>query len=268
MGHIVSEITRERIRASLRGHCVSEETRRRISESKKGKPPWNVGIPVSDKTKVKLRAISEGKKASEETRKKMSDAHRGHHHNLGHIPSVDVVRKRSESLKGHPVSDMTRQKISIGHKGKTLSMETKRRIAIAGKKRFENPNEILRNIEIGLGGFWYGNVRYYEGPQYCEKFNSDLRERVRAYWGYVCFECGTPQNGSTLHVHHVHYNKKACCDGSPRDMVPLCTSCHAKTNRNRKYWESYFTEMLMDYYGGKCYFTKEEMEAFNSLNSS
>lgn len=131
-------------------------------------------------------------------------------------------------------------------------------------KRYENEDEILKLTERLLGGFWYGNVRYYYGPLYCDKWNESLRERVRAYWGYKCVECGVHQNGKKLNVHHVHYNKKTCCDGSPHDMVPLCPSCHAKTNYNRRYWEQHFTEMIYtNDPTGKCFFTKDEMTALH-----
>jgi hypothetical protein len=61
-------------------------------------------------------------------------------------------------------------------------------------KRWENPlNRELQAIMIlerRYGGIWYGNVTYYDNPQYCEKFNSEFKERVRAFREYVCFECG------------------------------------------------------------------------------
>lgn len=136
----------------------------------------------------------------------------------------------------------------------------------AMRKLAEKPEQRMKNVESHIGGIWYGNVRYYNGPLYCEKFNEEFRERVRAYFGFVCPECGTPQNGMKLAVHHINFNKKSCCDPeAPRLFIPLCikNGCHNKTNHNREYWESYFTEMIMGYYGGKCYFTKEEMAAFS-----
>lgn len=45
-------------------------------------------------------------------------------------------------------------------------------------------------------------------------------------------------------------------------FVPLCHSCHGKTQKNRPYWIMHFTNITNQYYGGKCYFTKEEMVAY------
>jgi hypothetical protein len=134
-------------------------------------------------------------------------------------------------------------------------------------KRWENPlNRELQAIMIlerRYGGIWYGNITYYDGPQYCEKFNGEFKERVRAFRGYICFECGEIQNNKKLSIHHVHYDKKMCCNGSPQDVVPLCTSCHTKTNHNREYWEDHFTEMIYENDPtGKCFFTKEEMKEY------
>ena len=113
-----------------------------------------------------------------------------------------------------------------------------------------------------------GNARYYDGPQYCEKFNVDFKERCRAYWNYTCVKCGKHEsqhitkNGKlrNLTVHHVHYDKKMCCNGSPRDVVALCGSCNIKVNTNRDYWEKYFTNLIyIRDPSGKCYFEPEEM---------
>lgn len=120
---------------------------------------------------------------------------------------------------------------------------------------------LIEQREKFVGGFWYGSVKYDSDVKYCEKFNFDFKERVRAYWGYKCFECGKPQSKKRLSVHHVHYDKRMCCNGSPRDVVPLCVSCHNKTNYNREYWENHFTELLYAYsQDGKCFFTKKEMK--------
>ena len=122
----------------------------------------------------------------------------------------------------------------------------------------------MQKLEARIGGFWYGNSQYPSHVLYCEKFNEEFKERVRAFWGYRCFECGTPQRKRKLSVHHVHYDKKMCCNGSPRDVVPLCSSCHTKTNTNRNYWEDHFTDLLYKYDSeGKCFFTKKEMQSIS-----
>ena len=90
---------------------------------------------------------------------------------------------------------------------------------------------------------------------YCEKFNNDLKDRVRAHFNHECFICETTQeeNGKKLSVHHVNYDKMVCCNNEKPLFVPLCMKCHAKTNHNREQWEEYFTRRLKDEYNNVCY---------------
>lgn len=106
---------------------------------------------------------------------------------------------------------------------------------------------------------WLGGKSF---EPYCPKFSLEFRERVRAWFDYMCVECGTPQLSlnTKLHVHHVNFNKNTCCDGAIPLFVPLCTSCHSKTGKNRDYWNTHFTEIINSFYGGKCYYSKDEFD--------
>lgn len=118
---------------------------------------------------------------------------------------------------------------------------------------------------------WKGGVSF---EPYCFKFNEEFRSRVRAFFNHTCLLCGKPQSENKyktekkagkvqkLNVHHVHYRKDACCsEDAPRYFAPLCLECHRKTNDNREYWEDYFENLIDTKFGGKCYFTKEEMSS-------
>jgi hypothetical protein len=149
-------------------------------------------------------------------------------------------------------------KKSAKKRGKTwLDKQTKRN-KINGQKI-----EIRKKISASKKGTlcgdknpsWKGGISF---EPYCEKFNNEFKERVRAFFGHHCIECGTPQNGEKLTVHHVDFSKLTCCDNSIPLFVPVCRSCHGKTNRNRPYWKEHFTDMINQFYGGKCYLTKEE----------
>ena len=225
-GKSPSAETRRKLSETMKGRSLSAEHRRKIGEAKKGKPAPNKGKPMSAEQRLKL-----------------SEAHKGRAPgNKGKPMSAEQRRKVSEAKKGKPSPKK-------GKQGKPHSAESRRKLS-----------------EAGLGGHWYGNVIYYDGPQYCEKFTPEFKERVRAYRGRICFECGTPENGKKLHVHHVHYDKDMCCNGSPRDVVPLCGSCHSATNFNRDYWEDHFTELIYNADPeGKCFFTKEEMRVYKGV---
>lgn len=111
------------------------------------------------------------------------------------------------------------------------------------------------NHHCWINGSSFGN--------YCEKFNREFKERVREFWGRKCGLCEIEENNCSrkLHVHHIFYNKDACCnEESPKYFIPLCASCHSKTNIwNREHWQELFMNIVMNKNNGKTYFTKEEM---------
>lgn len=84
--------------------------------------------------------------------------------------------------------------------------------------------------------FWKGGKSF---EPYCVKFNLKTKERVRNKYGRKCFICGKneDENGKKLEVHHVDYNKEQGCNGHKWALVPLCRSCHSKTNHNRTAWQ-------------------------------
>lgn len=222
----------------------------------------NKDDPKSDDLNAELNRIRLKRQLSEralklwsnpEFREKMSTIHKKRYE--------DPEERRKTGLAGigHPVSEETRKKIGDSHRGeknpwygKHLPAETRKKMSDARKGE---------NHPMWKGGASFG--------QYCPKFNEDFKERVRAFFGYVCPECGTPQGEIKLAVHHVNYRKGMCCDPSlPHLFIPLCaagsklkgkTSCHALTNWNREYWQDYFTDMIMNYYGGRCYLSNKEM---------
>jgi hypothetical protein len=111
------------------------------------------------------------------------------------------------------------------------------------------------------GANWQGGLSFYP---YCEKFNEDFRDRVRAFDGYACVECEMTQEEHLkrykrkLLVHHVAYDKQVCCNSERPLFVALCCSCSSKANGKREYWKQHYTDLIMDKYRGKCYFSKEE----------
>jgi hypothetical protein len=234
------------------GH-LSEERRKQISEFAKNR---------TDGHMEKLRQMNIGKKATEESREKMSIARLGKPFSEEHKQAIresynnkNLSEYQSSRMKTLWDNPEYREKLITDRIEKYKNPEDRQKMTDMVIKRWD----LQKSQEINNA--WYGDIKYYYGPQYCEKWTEDLKERVRAYFGYQCIECGTPQNGKSLHVHHVWYNKRLCCDDTPRSLVPLCSSCHSKTNTNRDYWSDHFQEMIDAFYDGKCWFTKEEMKA-------
>jgi hypothetical protein len=211
------------------------------------------------------------RKLSEETRRKMSIAKAG---KKRPPRSEEWCRKIGEGNKGKTIREETRIKVSLALKNKVVSEETRHKMSIAKKGKPSHrrgktlPTEHKRKISESTKGKRVGEERHnWKGgasyEPYCPKFNKEFKERVREFFGRVCVECGTPERGKKLSVHHVNFNKMSCCDGTRPLFVPLCPSCHSKTNYNRDYWEEHFTEMLTNYFGGKCYLTTEERDSLH-----
>jgi hypothetical protein len=179
--------------------------------------------PKTEAHKKKISISLEGKTQSSETIQKRVGKNRGQKRTL------ETRQRMSASQKDRVVSQNTCEKLSLSHMGKNM-----------GDK---NPQ-------------WRGGISF---EPYCQKFTKEFKERVREFFGRKCVECGTPETGEKLSVHHVTYDKKVCCNNTKPMFVCLCRTCHTKTNRNREYWRAHFTEMINVKYNGKSYVSKEEI---------
>ena len=92
LGHVVSDVTKRKLRKANLGKTLTEEHKRKIREAQIGIPRG----PLSEEHKRKLSEAHMGRVVSEETRNKISESHKG--------------------KKGHSQSEATRQKISAGVK--------------------------------------------------------------------------------------------------------------------------------------------------------
>lgn len=187
------------------------------------------GYKMSEETKEKIRLSKIGKKRPPRTK--------------------EWCRKISDGNKGKHLSE-EHKKILIAGARKPKTEETKRKMSLA-KKGKRKPEEWVNTFRKGeKHPNWRGGVSF---EPYCPKFNREFKERVRNFFGRACVECGTPERGKKLHVHHVNFNKMSCCDGTEPLFVPLCVSCHSKTQKDRDYWEEHFTNMIETYYEGRCW---------------
>lgn len=85
-----------------------------------------------------------------------------------------------------------------------------------------------KNHHSWMGGRSFG--------KYCPRFNAKLKEEIREKYDRKCYICGAPEGKRKHSVHHIDYNKVQGCKGMRWSLVPLCASCHSKTNSNRHFW--------------------------------
>lgn len=195
--------------------------------------PWNKGKKMSQEycENIKLHhskgipAWSKGKTGvfSEETLKKMSESHKGK-------PTWNTGKKMDENWC---------LKASLAHLGCSHSEETKLRMS-EDRSGPKNSN-------------WRGGKSF---EPYCPKFNEEFKEYIRNKFNRRCFICGIAEEDQLpnakkkhrLYIHHVDYNKNDICNGYSWPFIPLCSSCHSKTNGKRWYWfNKYMNYWIYDY---------------------
>ena len=130
-----------------------------------------------------------------------------------------------------------------------------------GKEKYNDIKQhTLKEAGVKLGKLqrrenhpnWQGGLSFLP---YCSKFTKALKEKIRNFFARKCYVCGKTEeeNGRKLDVYHVNYDKMVCCNTIKPLFVPLCLKCHLRTNRNREFWEEFFTVSLEYLTNGKCF---------------
>ncbi len=183
-------------------------------------------LHVLDCNKIEKRSISEalkiryknkdiwnkGKKCSKEQREKISEAHRGRY-----------IGKSWDERYGKDKSVLMRVKLSNSLKGKRNSPSTE------FKRLEKHPS-------------WNGGSSF---EPYDKNFNELFKKEIKNRDKYMCMLCETHKKDlkDPLSVHHVDYNKILSIK---ENCISLCTSCHQKTNFNRKHWTKFFQSLLSE----------------------
>lgn len=137
-------------------------------------------------------------------------------------------------------TSLTKEKISISKKiyfknnphpkgmlGKVAWNKGIRGIHFSTKTEFKSGNKHI---------FWKGGI---SKEPYPFEFTKDLKSYIKHCYRCLCLYCGTSKN---LVVHHIDYRKRNI---ALNNLVPLCRSCHSKTNYDRNYWINFFKDKLI-----------------------
>jgi hypothetical protein len=265
---------------------LSESAKKNIENSKKANKirleKWYIEHP--EKHPDVKRKLKEERKRLREEKKNISDEEK-------------LIKKQEKYKRKNELRNKKRKKLTI---------EEKREIFRKNKLGEKNPNfgkklseptiekRTISCKETEVGGFWYGNVKYYERVEkvYCELWKPELCERIRAAWNYKSAISGKTREdnkGKALSCHHVYYQTKACCvwdediggyyawinlgtkknpdmykhyiKGDPNKFVPLTRGEHSATNSHKLFWILYFEDIIARK-PGKCYLSKDEMKTF------
>jgi hypothetical protein len=265
------------------GYIRSPEQRNHISEA-----ATLVSLLCMDKPSPML-----GKTHTDETKKKMSKSADKYWENPG------VHQKHSKLLKKHYENPLAKKKISEAGKKSYRENPTRgQEHSKTMKKYFKDPEVHIRQSEIqkkiNLEKRWYGDVTYNDRDKYCILFNKKFKERCLALFNYKSVLSGKTQLENIrkgkpiqLTVHHVYYQKKACCKwdedqqgyyaminlgtkrkpnlirhnikGDPNKFVVLTHVENTVANHDKLKWIKLF-ENIIENQGGKCYYTLEEYD--------
>ena len=231
-GSKLSEEHKLKISLSLTGKKHSDERKQNMSEAKKGKP----GHKLTEKHKRKISETLTGHVHSDETKDRISDSLGGRTFSEEHKQKLSNSLMGNKRTLGYKHTDKAKVKMSESHRGSKPSEETRRKIfkALSGSKSH----------------FWKGGIT---NKPYCPKWTEGDREKIRNKYKRRCFLCNKHEldNGRKLPVHHIDYNKDLLCNNKKAKYVPLCNSCHIKTNTKRDYWEVIIMYMLENNYSPK-----------------
>ena len=183
-------------------------------------------------------------------------------HFRGRKRSPEECKKLAESKMGEKNPNYGKHIVPPSNAGRSHSSETRLKISMA-KRGCNNPNygkrthnygkqltpEWKHNISLNRRGKLAGdkNPRWMGGKSfdpYCPKFDRYLKEFVRDAYNRKCFLCGEAEHRDKHSVHHIDYNKNDICNGKVWPLIPLCRSCHTKTNFKRWYW----FDLLINYW--------------------
>lgn len=181
----------------------------------------------------------------------------GTHHTEEHKMKISVSmpdnRGENNPRYGKHLTKETKQKMSDTHTHMNQDIEIYTKICLNCGEEFSvylyeketrkfccHNCYVVYSVGENSSG-WKGGISFIK---YCKLFNTSFKQKIRDKYHNKCFLCGRTkkENKQDLSVHHVNYNKDCLC-GLACEFVPLCRSCHSKTNGNRQYWE----DLIMNY---------------------
>lgn len=196
-------------------NIYSKETIEKIRAARIGKSPWNKGkhsaqVPWNKGKKGWLSEIQ--REHIRQSNKNRKSWNKGKHniYSKETIEKIRAARKLQQSW----------------NKGKT---------GVYSK-------EVIEKMSAAHSGdkshFWKGGISH---NPYSVDWNKSLRRSIRERDRYACQLCGELQSDRAFSVHHIDYDKNNC---NPTNLITLCIKCHTKTNANREFWKSFFSENL------------------------
>jgi len=93
---------------------------------------------------------------------------------------------------------------------------------------------------VGEGNHqWKGGITC---EPYCDAWaDKEYKKSILERDNYQCQNPDCWETDKKLTVHHIDYNKKHC---GPENLITLCRSCNGRSNKDREWYTSYYTEIM------------------------
>jgi len=217
-------------------HSLASLQKMRLAKLGKKRPPFSAQWI---KNLVNSR---KGYRHSCETKKKIGLSNKEYFDNHPER-SKNLSNKQKEAWIKNPNRELDMNGLKKGWRLAKLRREKKnKKICPICKKRFNRRGN--RKITIlccskkcasiansGENNHWWKDGKSRE--PYPIAWRQTLKKSIRERDKYTCNIC----KKFGKHVHHIDYNKNNL---NPKNLITLCSSCHSKTNNNRKDWRKFF----------------------------
>lgn len=196
------------------GRQCSNETKMKIGDANRGRSPAHKGKALPEEWRMNISKANKGKIMSEDVREK--------------------IRRKLVGIKRGSPSLEARQKMSESHKGMKFSLEHRKNISLANKKRIGE-----------LSPRWKGGVTPLNRRRRNRKDVFDWRKKVFERDFYSCQMPNCKTGIRYLEAHHIK---------TVRDFpefilelsngITLCRLCHQKTKWKEQSFENIFSDII------------------------
>lgn len=166
----------------IKGWHHSEESKLKMAKSREGLVPWNKGITYKTEQKINLYGHTpwnKGLKAGEETRQRLSESHKGY------IPSDITREKLSLAHRGRSLPVSQKKKIAKSHLGIRPSTETRLKLSESHRGYIMPLRQRIRKSTSMKKALAEGRVLFHKPNKAERKLESILDEHFPSEWRFV-----------------------------------------------------------------------------------